>query len=157
MSHVPSEKSSPPDLHISCVLKRSLLSLLFIFDKWTGEGVNTGVTERIGSTVLMLLRLEHDSHSKLWEDLQVGCGCLVKECTKLTFHILKFCLFKRSISQVLSKWVKNGKSLLGPPVEACGEREGKEGGSLAAVQLQSSCLCFILALLSQNGVLVWNG
>lgn len=46
--------------------------------------MNTSMTEYIGSTMLLLLLLlERGSHRKLWEDLQVGCGWLIKRYMKL--------------------------------------------------------------------------
>lgn len=93
--------------------------------------MNTGMTEYIGGTMLLLL--ERGSYRKLWEDLQVGCGWLITRYMKLTVKCkalltlrtqlwfldslfpgessLELCSFKGNISLALSKWVKNGKVL----------------------------------------------
>lgn len=43
-----------------------------------------GVMEYICKTVLLWLVLEHGSHRKLWDDLQVDCGWMIKGYMKLT-------------------------------------------------------------------------
>lgn len=42
------------------------------------------MTEYVGRTMLLLLLLERGNHRKLWEDLQVDCGWLIKGCMKLS-------------------------------------------------------------------------
>lgn len=159
----------------SCVESWRGLCLVwyFFFYKWTGEGVNMGVMKYVGKVVLLRLLLEHGSHRKLWEDLQVGCGWMIKGCMKLTVKhkaLLTLCTqpwFLGSLFPGESLWTcahsaqcsatgwkmaSNSHGLLGKHV---GKEHGmREGVSCLCTAAKCSwLLCFILALLSQKGLL----
>lgn len=177
MSHLSSQN---PFFHpqTSGVMSWSGLCLVwyFFFSKWTGEGVNMAVMEYIGKTVLWLL-LECGSHRKLWEDLQVGCGWMIKGymklivkhkallilCTQPWFlgsllpgESLWSCAHSRETSAQCSasgwKMARDCHDLLEKHVrKEQGMRE--EVSCLCTAAKCSWLLCFILALLSQKGLL----
>lgn len=138
--------------------------------------MNTGMTEYIGSTVLLLLvcqaqKVVGGPSGGLWlaDERVHETSCVTQSSSDLTYSvvvsglpvlrriILELCLFKGNISLVLRKWVKNGKGWLRPSGKACWERAGKEGGSfVVSVSLQSDLDCCVSFWPSCLKKVWWN-
>lgn len=120
----------------------------FFFYKWTAEGVNMDVRKYIGKMVLLRLLLEHGSHRKLWDNLQVGWGWMIKGCMKLTVKhkaLLTLCtqpwflgsLFHFGVVLIRAQCSASGWKT----VRGCHDLLGKHVRKEQGVREGVSCLC----------------
>lgn len=143
----------------------------FFFCKWTAEGVNMGVMECIGKMVLLRLLLEHGSHRKLWDYLQVGCGWMIKGCMKLTVKhktLLTLCtqpwflgsVFHFGVVLIPARCSTSGWKTVRGCHDLLGKHVRKEQGMREGVSCLYSCKsalnCCVLFWLSCLKKVCWN-